>query len=138
MFSAHSKFVQALIAFCGAALTLSIPSLCHAQGALPTRTTLGLSSTSVRPGSTVTLKATVISGNAPVYPGLVVFCNDSAPYCEDSAILGQAQLMPNGTAIVHLRFGIGSYSIKAAFQGVVHTSLHSPTLRQASSSAAKL
>src|SRR5882757_7452396 len=138
MFGAHSKFAQALVVFCRAALVLGPAGLCFGQGATPTQTTLNLSSASVQIGTTVTLTANVTSGSAPVYPGLVIFCNASAPYCEDSAILGQAQLTPNGTAITHLRLGVGSYNVKATFQGVGHTSMHSSTLRQASSSVAKL
>jgi len=101
MFSAHSKFAQALVAFCGAILTLAVPGLCLGQGATPTHTTLDLSSTSIQYRGTVTLKATVTSGNAPVYPGLVVVCNVNTSYCQDSAVLGEAQLTSNGTATVH-------------------------------------
>ena len=137
MFGAHSKFAQALVGFCGAVLAFAVPTLCLALAAPKTQTTLSLSSSSVQIGTTVTLMANVTSGGAPVYPGLVVFCNADALYCEDVAVLGQAQLTPNGIATIHLRLGAGSYNIKAAFQGVVHTTEHSPTLRQPSSSAAQ-
>src|SRR5882757_8810668 len=137
MFGAHSKFAQARVSFCGVILALITPGISLASVATPTQTTLSLSSSSVQTGTTVTLSANVTSGPAPIYPGLVVFCNADALYCEDVAVLGQAQLTPNGTATIHLRLGAGSYNIRAAFQGVVHTTEHSPTLRQPSSSASQ-
>src|SRR5882762_1495311 len=117
MLSAHSKFAQALIGFCGAVLAVASPGLCLAQGATPTQTTLSIApSKVVQQGTSITLTAVVSSGGQAVHPGVVVFCNTEAPHCEDTAILGRAQLTNAGTAKIRLRLGAGSYSIKAAFQ----------------------
>jgi len=110
---------------------------CEAQTALPTQTKLSLSSSSVLVGTTVTFTADVTSSGAPVSPGLVLFCNADAPKCVDAAVLGQAQLTSHGVASIPLRLGIGTYSIKAVFQGVARTSSHSTALRQPSTSAAQ-
>ena len=82
-----------------------------------TVTTLALSSSSVASGSPVTLTATVTAGGSPVSPGMVTFCNAAATYCEAPAVLGTAQLTPNGTASIKLFLGIGTHSIKAVFAG---------------------
>jgi hypothetical protein len=76
---------------------------------------------SVVAGTAVTLTATV-TDNAkgsifPVKQGMVVFCDANAAHCEDSAILGSAQLTGAGTATIKLTLGVGTYSINAAFQG---------------------
>jgi hypothetical protein len=55
-----------------------------------------------------------------VHPGTIVFCNANPPRCEDSAILGQAQLTSAGSAQIHLRLAVGTYSITAKFQGALH------------------
>src|SRR5882757_6684701 len=138
MFGVHLKFAQTFVAFCRVVLALTISGLCLAQSATPTQTTFKLSSVSVPTKTTIKLTAKVTSGKTPVYPGRVLFCNADAPYCEDIAILGQAQLNPSGNAIVSLRLGVGSYNIKAVFQGVTRTSAHSATLREASSSDPQL
>lgn len=77
--------------------------------------TLTLSSASVAAGTPVTLTATVTSGGLPVHPGTVVFCDPNAPYCENSAIIGTAQLTSSGTAIIKVTPGIGSHSYQAVF-----------------------
>jgi hypothetical protein len=65
----------------------------------------------------VSLTATVTSNGKPVAPGLVVFCRATAKYCEDTAVLGQAQLTSAGTATLNLMLPVGNYNIKAIFQG---------------------
>ena len=114
-----------------AALAFCIP--CRAEIPTPTVTSLTLSSTSVTKGTTVTLTAHVTVSGAPVHPGTVIFCNASAPHCEDSAILGTQQLRPDGTAHLPLRLGTDTYSIKAVFQGTPQ----SETPRAPSTSAAQ-
>ena len=65
----------------------------------------------------VSLTATVTSNREPVAPGLVVFCRATAKYCEDTAVLGQAQLTSAGTATLNLILPVGHYNIRAVFQG---------------------
>ena len=74
---------------------------------------------SVTSGTPVTLTAAVISGGKPVTPGIVTFCNAASSACQNSAVLGTANLTGNGTASLTLTPGIGSYSIKAVFAGTV-------------------
>ena len=63
--------------------------------------------------------ATVTDQNsAPVTSGQVQFCDATATYCEDAAVLGTAQLTSAGTAVVSLRLGLGSHSVKAVFVGI--------------------
>lgn len=118
------------IATLAAALAFCIP--CLAETPTPTITSLTLSSASVTKGTTVTLTTHVTAGGAAVHPGTVIFCDASAPHCEDSAILGTAQLRTDGTAHLPLRLGTDTYSIKAIFQGTPH----SATPRSPSTSAA--
>ncbi len=113
-----------------AALAFCIP--CLAETPTPTITSLTLSSASITKGTTVTLTAHVTASGAAVHPGTVIFCNATAPHCEDAAILGTAQLTTTGTAKLPLRLGADTYSIKAVFQGTPH----SPTPRSPSTSAA--
>ena len=93
-----------------------------ASASTPTTTTLALTSggntvSTVASGSVVTLTATVKAGSTSVTVGQVKFCNATATYCEDSAVLGTAQLTAAGTATLNLRLGVGSHSIKALFAG---------------------
>lgn len=131
-------FLPFFAAFTAVAVIL-VAASCHAQTPTPTKTLLFFSpSASVSVGTVLTVSATVNAAGKPVHPGLVLFCNAAAPRCEGSAILAQAQLPVTGKASVHLRFGIGTYSIKAVFSGITHTSAQSPTLRAASASAVQV
>ncbi|MBV9157680.1 MAG: VCBS repeat-containing protein, partial [Acidobacteriaceae bacterium] len=80
-------------------------------------TTLAVSSNSVTKGSIVTLTATVTDIGNPVTQGLVTFCNGTAQFCEDSAVLGKAHLTNSGTATLKLALPVGNNSIKAVFGG---------------------
>jgi len=80
-------------------------------------TTLVISPGSVTAGTAVTLTATVKNGSTAISHGLVKFCNASAPICEDTAVLGRAQLTSAGTAMLKLRLGVGTHSINAVFRG---------------------
>jgi hypothetical protein len=91
---------------------------------IPTTTTLTVSPGTVRTQVPVTLTATVAASGAPVNPGQVVFCNASANYCEDLAILGTAQLTSNGTASIKRLLGLGRHNIYAKFKG---TKTYSPS-----------
>ena len=84
--------------------------------AVPTVTTLVLSSTQVASPTVVTLTASVTAGGAPVAAGSVTFCNASAPHCEDSAIVGTAQLN-GGSAKLRFVPGIGTHQFTAVFTG---------------------
>ena len=78
---------------------------------------LSLSAPSVSSGTSVALTANVSSGVVPVTPGLVTFCDATAPSCLGSAVLGTAELRSGGTATINLTFGPGSHSIYAIFGG---------------------
>jgi hypothetical protein len=75
----------------------------------------------VAPDTAVTLTATVTSTTPGTITGQVLFCNASATYCEDSAIIGSAWMITSGTALgtatIHKTFGPGTYSIQAVFKG---------------------
>jgi hypothetical protein len=103
-------------------LLAGVGSAICASASTPTTATLALTSdgttvTTVASGSVVTLTATVKAGSAAVTVGQVKFCDATATYCEDSAVLGTAQLTAAGTATLNLRLGVGSHSIKAQFVG---------------------
>ena len=109
------------ITLAAAALAFCIP--CLAETPTPTITSLTLSSASVTKGTTVTLTAHVTASGAAVHPGTVTFCNAAAPHCEDTAILGTAQLTTNGTAKLYLRLPPGTHSIKAIFSATLNRAI---------------
>lgn len=83
-----------------------------------TNTTLTASpDTTLTAGQLLTLTAQVSSGGASITGGTVLFCNASAKYCEDAAILARAQVTAAGSAVTYLRLGAGDYTIKAVYQG---------------------
>ncbi len=82
-----------------------------------TSTTLGTGHTSAPAGFPITLTATVLSGSTPITPGLVAFCDATAPYCTDIHRFGTAQLTSAGTATLQVTPKIGSNSYKAIFLG---------------------
>jgi len=83
----------------------------------PTTTTITFSETNYVWPAPITLTATVLYGGNPATPGLVKFCNASAASCQGSALLGQAQLISNGTATIKVVLPVGSDSVKAVFAG---------------------
>ena len=96
------------------------PGLARAGTALATSTTLSVSAGSVSVGTAVLFTAAVKDQNrVAVTSGLVKFCNATAIYCEDVAVLSAAQLTSAGTATLNLRLGPGSHSIKAVFVGTL-------------------
>jgi hypothetical protein len=84
----------------------------------PTVTTLTISSTSVPYKIPITLTATVTSSGVPVTAGLVLFCDATAPVCENNSALGLAQLsFPGAAATLRLGSGtIGVHSYKAVYR----------------------
>src|SRR5579871_6207722 len=82
-----------------------------------TTTTLAVSPStgSLTPHTVVTLTATVVAGATPVHPGLVTFCDATAPHCVGLAVVGTAQLTTAGTAVLRFIPGSGSHSYHAVF-----------------------
>lgn len=88
-------------------------------------TSAGSVVTSVAAGTAITLTATVFSGSSPVTPGLVAFCEATAPRCTDIHRLGTAQLTSSGAATLRFTPAIGSHSYKAVFLGTAAASTSS-------------
>jgi hypothetical protein len=82
-----------------------------------TSTLLNLSATAVNAGTSAALTAAVSSGGNPVTPGLITFCDASAPSCVGPAVLDTAALTAAGTATINVILGPGSHSIYAIFAG---------------------
>jgi Bacterial Ig-like domain (group 3)/FG-GAP-like repeat len=111
---------------------LFLLALAHAaQAATPavaTTTTLLISSDSVPTQGPIsvpyqtpiilTATVTATANNAPVTAGLILFCEATAKYCENTSALGVAQLtFPGATAVVKIGSGpVGNHSYKAVFR----------------------
>jgi Bacterial Ig-like domain (group 3)/FG-GAP-like repeat len=110
--SRNSRLLPALLAIANA---LSIAA--HAA-APPTATTLTLSAPSVAWHTPVRLTAQVTAGGAQVPGGIVTFCDASGTYtrCEDSAIVGRAQLLGT-SAQINIVPSIGTHKYTAMFNG---------------------
>jgi hypothetical protein len=67
----------------------------------------------------ITVIAAVRSDGRPVSPGIVLFCDADAPFCQDNAILGKAQLKADGTAALRLSPAALArhHNLKAVFAG---------------------
>ena len=95
--SRKSRLLPALLA-----IAIALPIAAHAA-ALPTTTTLTLSSQAVSWHTPVKLTAqvTFTTGGGPVTGGTITFCDLSGPYtrCEDSAIVGTVQVTAAGGQI---------------------------------------
>jgi phospholipase/lecithinase/hemolysin len=98
-------------------IMFAVGNICalQAHAGTPTNTLLQLSANTVTSGTAVALTASVTANGIAVSPGQVTFCDATATYCEDKAVLGTAQLTANGSASVRLTLGIGMHSIKAIF-----------------------
>ena len=120
--SRNSGLLPALLAIASA-----LPIAAHAA-ALPTATTLTLSSPSVSWRTPVKLTAQVTAGGAPVTEGTVTFCDLSGPYtrCEDSAIVGKAQITSAG-AQINIIPAIGTHKYTAIFNGISGTNAAAPS-----------
>jgi hypothetical protein len=108
--SRNTRLLPALLAIANA-----LPIAAHAA-ALPTVTTLTLSAPSVAWHTPVSLTAQVTAGGAPVAEGTVTFCDLSGLYtrCEDSAIVGKAQITGAG-AQIKIVPAIGTHRYTATF-----------------------
>jgi uncharacterized membrane protein len=105
------------------AVTATAPLIVTVKGTpVTTSATLALTSagtavTSVSAGSMVTLTAAVSAGSMTLTTGQVNFCDATAEYCEDTHLLGTAQLTSAGTAVLRFVPGMGSHSYRAVFAG---------------------
>ncbi len=95
----------------------SILFLCQpALAASSTTTTLAVSPTSTTAGSIITLTATVTSGGVPLTAGQMKFCNASATYCDNGALLGTVWVTSSGTATLRRALPVRTTNVKAVFQ----------------------
>jgi Bacterial Ig-like domain (group 3)/FG-GAP-like repeat len=109
--------------YAGVALVLLLAMLVPvARAATPieTTTTLAISANSVPYKTPIILTATVsetVSGS-PVSAGFVLFCDATAPFCENNSALGRVQLTSaNATAIVKIGSGPqGIHKYKAVYR----------------------
>ena len=99
------------------AMVTAIASTAFAAPA-PTQITLAISATSVPYQTPIILTATVTSSGSAITSGVVLFCEATAPFCENNSALGFAQLtFPGSTASVKIGSGpIGNHSYKAVFR----------------------
>jgi hypothetical protein len=113
--------------FLPALIAAALPPMAQAAAA-PTTTTLVLSSPTVASPAAVTLTASVVSGTTPITTGTITFCDASAAECQNSAIVGTAQL--NGpTAILKIIPAIGVHTYLAKF-GATATAAASTSVTQ--------
>jgi hypothetical protein len=100
--------------FLPAMLAVALSQVAQAAAAVPTTTTLVLSSATVAAPAAVTLTASVSGGGASITTGAVTFCDASAMECQNSSIVGTAQL--NGTtAVLKIIPSIGVHTYTARF-----------------------
>lgn len=96
-----------------AVLSLSCSRL---LGQTPTTTTLTVESattgSSLQP---VTLKVAVFTNSYNVSSGIVTFCDASARFCEDTAVVGTASLTADGTVSFKALFPPGAHTVYALF-----------------------
>ena len=107
----------------GSHLAATSDVLAQQVTSLATATTLAVSPSNMpgsplAPQTVVTLTATAMTAvTTPVSPGLVTFCDATAPHCTGLAVLGTAQLTSAGTALLRFIPGSGSHSYIAVFAG---------------------
>jgi hypothetical protein len=63
----------------------------------------------------VIITATVVAHGHPVSPGIVTFCDASARFCEDNAVVGTVSLQAGGTGSLKKVFPVGAHSVYAIF-----------------------
>jgi hypothetical protein len=111
-----------LLIFVVALFTLIFGGIDRAWGSTATVTTLVATSnngslSSLPPHSVVQLTASVTAAGAPVYPGMVLFCDAGATHCTGSHLFGSAQVTYSGTATLRFIPGVGIHSYYAVFVG---------------------
>ena len=124
-FLRHRLPVGAPVAFLTLVCLFGLAGSLSAQ--VPTTTTLSVKNTSgdtvtsVSSGTVVVLTATVAKAQGgKVTLGTVNFCDASADYCEDKHLIGSAQVMSNGTAVLKFRPAPGELGYQAIFHGTTH------------------
>ena len=96
-------------------LTVALPYAAQAA-AVSTTTTLVLSSSTVASPAAVTLTASVVGGGAPVTTGTITFCDAAAKECQNSSIVGTAQLTGTpAAAVIKIIPAIGVHTYVAKF-----------------------
>ena len=98
-------------------LAATVKSAPATTGTTLTASSGGAPVNSVASGTVVNLTAKVSAGATAVTTGQVKFCDATAAYCEDTHLLGTAQLTSAGTAVLKFVPGMGSHSFKAVFVG---------------------
>ena len=99
-----------------ATATYTLPAAASTSTTL-TITSQGTPVTSAPQGAAITLTAHVTSGGSAVSRGTVEFCDANATYCEDTHVIGTAQLTTAGTASMNLIPGAGAHSYRAVMVG---------------------
>lgn len=117
--SHHFHFIPSIRVFCVLLLLATVSVLsAYANGVVQTTiTTLDVPFPIVTAGTPVTLTATVTGLLVPVTAGEVVFCDALLTLCQDSAVIGTAQITSDQTAVIRLVPGVGIHSYNAVFQG---------------------
>ena len=102
-------------------LVLASPCVSFGQKVIASRTTttLSLQTTKdvVRAGVVVKLTAKISSASSLISRGQVKFCDADTARCDGLAIVGVAQVDPNGSATLTLTLGPGNYHFRALFCG---------------------
>jgi hypothetical protein len=115
--SSHAAFVSLLVLF---GMAGSLHAIQTPTNTAITVTVNGALVGSVSSGTVVVLTANVTQPSMEhpnVTLGTVNFCDATATYCEDSHLIGSAQVRSNGTAIYKFRPAPGQHSYKAVFHG---------------------
>jgi hypothetical protein len=99
-----------------ALLTVACSLTTAAQAASPPTTTTLAPISGVASPTPVILTAFVLANGVAVAEGSVTFCDATAPFCEDSAVVGKAQLV-GGTANFKFIPAIGPHTYRAVFSG---------------------
>jgi Bacterial Ig-like domain (group 3)/FG-GAP-like repeat/FG-GAP repeat len=124
--SRNSRLLSALLAISG------IMPIAAQVAPLPTVTTLNISAQQVAWHATpITLTAQVTAGGASVSAGTVTFCDTSGLYarCEDSAIVGKAQLN-GGSAKISFYPSLGAHQYTAFFNATTAAAKSLPSAPQ--------
>jgi Bacterial Ig-like domain (group 3)/FG-GAP-like repeat len=110
-----------------AALAIALPYVAQAD-AVSTSTTLTLSSATVVAPAAVTFTASVTGGGAPITAGAVTFCDAAAAECQNSSIVGTAQL-DGATAVLKIIPSIGVHAYVAKFNATASAAASTSTVQ---------
>lgn len=102
------------IAFVTAALlSTEKPS---AAATTATSVSVSVPSSSLSPGTPITITAKVLAGSTTVKTGQVLFCDSTSAYCLESTALGTAQVTGAGTAAITRVLGPGKHQLYAIYR----------------------